>query len=272
MAIKLMALDMDGTILAKGGILSEENKKAVQDAIAHGVQVVVASGRAFSTLPKEILDLGVQYAITSNGSSVYEVPTGKLLHGFVLTPESVDVLLKVTADDPVTYEVFVKGQPYADADYVKDPVKYGAGEHSVEYVQTTRKPIEDIVGFIRDHDQELESIAVIVGDPQVKKEVTEKLAEEVPDIYITSSVPQLIEVSREGTGKHTALAYIADSLGILQEEVAAFGNGDNDAEMLSWAGVGVAVKDASEACLESADRIVGSCEENGAAEGIEALL
>ncbi len=273
MEIKCIALDMDGTVLGTGGYFSEENKNAMRAAAKQGVELVVASGRAFSTLPEEVLKMpGVRYAITSNGSSIYEVSTGKLLHGFVLTPESVEAILSVTRDDPVTYEVFVAGQPYSDADYVRDPVKYGAGEKSVEYVKSTRQPIEDIQGFIRDHERELESVAVIVGDPQVKQEVTEKLSREVPDIYITSSVPQLIEISRAGTGKHAALAYIAQQQGFSREEVAAFGNADNDAEMLSWAGVGMAVADASKSCLEAADRIVKSCAENGVAQGIYELL
>ncbi len=273
MKIKCMALDMDGTLLQKGGVLSAKNKEAVQAAIDQGVEIVIASGRAFGTLPEEVLEMpGIRYAITSNGSSIYEISTGKLLHGFVLTPASVDAILTVTRDDPVTYEVFVAGQPYSDVDYVKDPVKYGVSEQSVAYVQSTRQSVDDIIGFIRDHDQELESLAVIVGDPRVKQEVTEKLGREVPDIYITSSVPQLIEISREGTGKHTALAYIADQQGFAREEVAAFGNADNDAEMLAWAGVGVAVADASESCLEAADLIVKSCAENGVAQGIEELL
>ncbi len=273
MEIKCIALDMDGTVLGKGGFFPEENRKAMLDAADRGVELVVASGRAFGTLPEEILKMpGVTYAITSNGSSIYEVSTGKLLHGFVLTPESVEAILAVTQEDPVTYEVFVAGQPYADADYVRDPVKHGAGEQAVDYIQSTRQPVDDIVGFIRDHEQELESIAVIVGDMQVKQEVTQKLSREVPDIYITSSVPQLIEVSREGTGKHTALAYIAQQQGFSREEVAAFGNADNDAEMLAWAGVGMAVADASESCLKAADRVVKSCAENGVAQGIEELL
>ncbi len=273
MKIKCMALDMDGTVLGKGGYFSDENRQAMLTAADRGVELIVASGRAFGTLPEEILEMpGIRYAITSNGSSIYEASTGKLLHGFVLTPASVDAILAATQEDPVTYEVFVAGKPYSDADYVRDPVKYGAGEQSVDYVQSTRQPVDDIIGFIRDHDQELESLAVIVKDPQVKQEVTEKLDREVPDIYITSSVPQLIEISRAGTGKHAALAYIAYQQGFAREEVAAFGNADNDAEMLSWAGVGVAVADASESCLEAADLIVKSCAENGVAQGIEELL
>ncbi len=273
MAIKCMALDMDGTVLQDGGVLSGENKAALLYAADKGVKLIVASGRAFGTLPKEILEMpGVSYAITSNGSSIYEADTGKLVHGFVLTPDSVEKLLQATADDPVTYEVFVGGQPYADAAYVKDPVGHGAAKSAVDYIQSTRKPMADILGFIQDHIGELESVAVIVGDAGLKQEITKKLDEQVPDIYITSSVPQLIEVSYKGTGKHTALAYMAEKLGLEPSEIAAFGNADNDAEMLAFAGVGVAVADASENCLKAADLIVKSCAENGVAEAIYELL
>ena len=69
--VKLIALDLDRTTLTSDGHLSEANKRALNVAIKRGVHVCIASGRAFDTLPEEVLDVqGIEYAITSNGASV----------------------------------------------------------------------------------------------------------------------------------------------------------------------------------------------------------
>ncbi len=286
MKIKCLALDMDGTILEDGHLL-EENKKALQEALDQGVHVVVASGRSFLTLPEEVIGIpGIEYAITSNGASVYYIPTGERIYSSLISASSAEAVLKVTEGEPLIYEAFVDGAAYSDARYVKDPITYGMTPTNVEgahlikmpadayldFVNKTRTPVDDMPGFIRAHEGELESIALIINDGLVKKEVWKRLKEEVPDIYITSSVFHLVEISNKDTGKGTGLKQIAEILHLKREEIAAFGNEDNDCDMLTYAGVGVAVADASEACLKSADMIVPACHECGAAKGIRELL
>ena len=78
MALKCIALDLDGTTLDKDGKLPEENRKEIEEAIAQGIEIVIASGRAYDTLPKEVLDIqGIGWAITSNGAAVYRLPQGE---------------------------------------------------------------------------------------------------------------------------------------------------------------------------------------------------
>lgn len=78
MAIKCVALDLDGTTLDRQGKLSPANRQAIEAAIAQGVHVVIASGRSYDTLPKKVLSIpGIQWAITCNGAAVYRVPEGR---------------------------------------------------------------------------------------------------------------------------------------------------------------------------------------------------
>ncbi len=272
MSIKCIALDLDGTVLVNSQ-LSERNRQALMEALSAGLQVVIASGRSFDTLPEDVVTLpGITYAITSNGASIYRVPTGERLHGVVLTAASVEAIVAATRSDPVVYEAFIEGKAYADAKYVQSPRRYGASPQAVAYIQSTRTLVPDMTGFLAEHQTELESLDVIVSGADLKQAVWQKLERTVPDIYITSSVPQLIEISHRDAGKHTGLAYIAKLLGIRMSEIAAFGNGDNDCEMLESAGIGYAVADASARCLQAADRIVGPCGADGAADGIEEIL
>ena len=273
MSIKCIALDMDKTTLNAQGKLSEKNKEALKCAIKKGVHVVVASGRAFSALPADVMAVeGIDYAITSNGAEIYEVATGKCLKSYCISRESILKILELTKNQDVTWEVFIAGQAYASSAYVDDPVKFGASSHVVDYVKRTRKRIDDIYGFILENASQLNSIDVIVKEKPLKEQLWKQITEEVSDIYATTSAPQLMEISSKECGKHRGLAFLLDYLGLGREDAAAFGDGDNDADMLKYAGIGVAVANASKACMEAADLMVADYDDDGVAEGIYRLL
>jgi hypothetical protein len=136
--IKLVALDLDRTTLNSESHLSEVNRQALIDAISNGVHVCIASGRAFDTLPEDVISVpGIEYAITSNGAAIYRIAGKECLKSYVLTPESVKTILKLTENDIVTYEAFIKGQAFASTEYTAHPEKYGATEHSLNYFNKT---------------------------------------------------------------------------------------------------------------------------------------
>lgn len=273
MSIKCIALDMDRTTLNAQGKLSKENREALLYAMQKGVHVCIASGRAFSALPEDVVSLpGIAYAITCNGAEVYDIPRRKCLRSYCLPEESVEAIMKVTENYPVTYEAFIRGQAFAGTEYVKDPVRFGATIQAVEYVQRTRKMEEDIKAFILVHSRELSSMDIIVKDEEMKEKVWALLQSSVSDIYITSSIKQLIEISGKSSGKHNGLKFLTELLGISPGETAAFGDADNDVEMLRSAGIGIAVANGSRAALEAADIITSHHDNNGVAEGIYRIL
>ena len=115
MAIKCIALDLDGTTLDQDGRLPEANRKAMEDAITQGIEIVIASGRAYDTLPQEVLSIkGIGWAITSNGAAVYRVPEGEAAFRSTLPPEVAEELLACTAKENINYETFVGGNAYTD--------------------------------------------------------------------------------------------------------------------------------------------------------------
>lgn len=273
MSIKMIALDMDRTTLDAEGRLSEETKAALEYAIAKDVHIVIASGRSFSALPVDVMAVkGIEYAITCNGAEVYYIPEKKCLQSFCLSEKAVEAVMELTKGASVTYEGFIRGQAYAANEYVADPVRFGAGKKVVDYVQRTRVAKEDIRAFLLEHKKELNSMDIIVKDPLEKQQIWELLRKEVPDVYITSSVAQLIEISDKRGGKHSGVKCVAEVLGIRQEEIAAFGDADNDIDMLLYAGVGAAVENASENCLKAADIIVPHHDKDGVAAGIYQLV
>lgn len=270
-AIRCVALDLDGTTLNSQGKLSERTRQAIQAALERRIHVIVASGRPVSSLPEEVVGIpGIRYAVTSNGAVVRDLETGEILREYKLTPEAAEEILKLTEGMDVAYETFIAGIPYAQASYVADPVRYGAAATAVSYVRRTRKPVEDIRGFIRRHKEELDSIDVVIREG--KEALWKKLETQVEDIYVTSSVPQLLEISYKEAGKASGVRFLLDHLKIAREHLAAFGDGDNDSGMLRLAGVGVAVANAVPGCLAAADRITGSNDEDGVAAELERIL
>lgn len=266
---RLVALDLDETLLDQNSKLSPGNRAALEAAVEQGAAIVIATGRAFETVPEDMLGFpGVRYAICSNGAGVYELSTGKALVRYQLKPAAVERVLSLAEGENLTYEAFIDGRAYAQRDYVENPARYMTDAATVQYVKASRRPVPDILAFVRQHGAELDSLALVAGNMTVKKSMMEKLAA-VDGIYVTTSVPRLVEISDINCGKHRALAFLADYLGIPREKVCAFGNADNDAEMLSWAGTGIAVANSSPACLRAADVVTGHYLEDGVAQALK---
>lgn len=268
--ICLVALDLDGTTLRSDGSLSDFNREMLLKAHDAGIHIVVASGRAFGSLPEEVISLPwVEYAITSNGASIYEVKSRTRIQAHYLKKEAVRKLIAIAKDAGVMAEGFVSGIPYSQWDYVEDPMRFGASAYSVPYVKRTRKPVENIFEFLLSHEEELDSLDLITGDMEQKAMLRNYIENEVKDIYLTSSVPTLLEISDIHAGKASGLKFLAEYLGIRQEETAAFGNAENDEDMILWAGTGVAVANAPEDVCMSADEVTESNDEDGVGRWIQ---
>ncbi len=257
--IRLIALDLDDTTLRSDGSLAAETKAAIEAAIAAGLEVAIASGRAFNSLPREVVSIpGIRYAITSNGAAVARVPDGERIVSLTMSEGTVHGLLELFGTELL--ECFIDGQAYCDARYMADPLSFGCSEAYVEYVKTTRLPVEDMPGFMRDNASRLDSVDVLCRSPEHRAELWDR-ARGLPDAYITSSSPRLIEISDAGAGKGASLRRLCGLLNVPASAVAAFGNGDNDADMLAFAGLGTAVKNATAACIAAGDLV---CETNDA--------
>lgn len=271
--IRCIALDLDGTTLNTLGCLSGKNREMLETAAGAGIEIIVASGRSLKSLPGDVLVLkGIRYAVTSNGAAVHDLEDGKCLCRHKMTRKSVREIIEVTNAPDVTYEAFIDGTPYAWKNYVEDPVRYGASPHAAGYIRSTRIPVDDIRAFIEAHSGELDCLDIVTGRGKKKEEMWKTLAERIEDVYITSSVPQLLEISHADAGKEKGVGFLLEYLGFQREELAAFGDGENDCGLLRFAGIGFAVENASEACRAAADRIVPSNDENGVAEGIRQIL
>lgn len=263
MKIDLLALDLDGTTLRSDNTLAHEVKAAIERAIENGIEVVVASGRPYVSMPREILEIsGLRYVIASNGAAVYE--NGRRIISDTLQEEDVLKILELTADYDLIWEAFIEGETCTDKRYYDDPVKYGCGEAYIDYVRNSRGFSDDMRDYILKNRHRLDSIEFVCKDKALRESIWKMLADELGEsVYITSSSANYVEFMNGTATKGNAVKKLCEILGIDIKNTAAAGNADNDADMIAQAGLGAAVRNASAKCLESADVIMPSNDNNG---------
>jgi len=272
MDIRLIALDLDGTALNSSGQLTERTRTALADAAEAGVVIAAATGRAYCALPDAVLHSSVfSYAITSNGTGIYSLPEGRHFYSNYMSEENVRALLGLLCRYPCPMEVFIDGIAYADACYVKDPASFHIPQRSVAYVRRTRTPVEDIPALIRQNIHQIEGMDIIVTDMELKKEIR-SAAGQIPDLYITSSVSHYVEFAAGSASKETALDSLASGLNIHPSQVMTFGDGENDLEMLRYAGLGVAMGNACALLKDAADHITDTNDRDGVALAVETFV
>lgn len=267
--IRCVALDLDGTLLNSQGMLTDFTKKVLNQVISRGVHIVVSSGRPFLALPQEILNYeGIEYVIASNGVSIHHRPTNSCLHRRTMTAQSIDRIAEMAEQCSFLLETYITGCSFADARYVNHPEYYGLSPKGVRYIQNTRSPVENMQEFILLHKHELDGIRMIGTSPDEMSSLLKKIRQD-SDVYITWEETRLVmELCHSECGKHHGLAWLLDYLHFTPANVISFGNAENDVDMLLFSGIGVAVSNATPACLDSADCITDSNDEDGVAKAL----
>lgn len=270
--IRLLAIDLDDTFLDGSGRMTAHARESLIAADKAGIEVVIASGRSYSSLPEDVVSLPcIRYAICSNGANVVDNRTGKRIHSCYMTEKSVREVLAVADRYGMFTDAFLDGIPHSSKEYLKTLDERGdLTAHRKEYVKKTRVPEDDIKAFIEENITQLDCVNILVHDMDKRDDVLSDLGR-IDDIYVTSSIDYLIEISFVDCGKEKGMEVLGEKLGIPAEQMAAFGNADNDAGMLQLAGTGYAVANASESCIEAADIILGPNTKDSVADEIFAI-
>lgn len=273
MKIKLIASDLDGTFLTDKKEITPLTKETIEKAGREGIRFVPATGRAFSAVPKEMLALPhTEYVITSNGAAIYSISEKRRVYQCLLDGESVRAVLDLEMPSGIALEAFLDGVPYSEERYISHAKDYGATEYGAVYVKNTRRPVNDIRAFIREHFEELDSISFLCADAEKRNALRECLETQIPGIYVTSSVSHMLEIGNAHAGKGKTLLYLLQLLDISPEEAMAFGDADNDVDMLQAVKYGIAMKNGTENCKKAAFAITDSNQEEGVAKGILQFL
>ncbi|MDR1388621.1 MAG: Cof-type HAD-IIB family hydrolase [Treponema sp.] len=267
--VKLIAFDLDGTVLNSRKEISARTIKAFQNALDAGIRLVPATGRQYSAIPQEVVNVSRSLLIANNGAQVFEMPVKKTIREYCFDAKTaVSLVRELRAFNGMIFaahgDVGVyddKGAGFLSGVTKRILDKYGWwNEHpfaDVETVTGEKKHILKMVMIFEDLDERKRALDYFTGRP---------------DLYITFFDDNNIELMPAGTNKGGALKFCAGRLGLSLDEVMAIGDSDNDREMLCIAGLSVAMGNASAEIKAAAGQTTKSCEEDGAALAIEAIL
>ena len=270
--IKLVASDLDGTLLNRNKEITPRLFGALKNLDELGVYFVPSTGRPFGTVPKAIKELPfLKYVITSNGATIYDAVEQKNIIENFLTPEAVDAVIEIAKELPVITEYFIDGKAYIAKAVFDDLTPFELTESHEAYIKNSRTPVEDFWNEMKKNNTVLENINLVFKDMDLRKEIWDKLkATELASV--TAATTKNIEITSLFATKAKALEKLCDLLGLTREQVLAMGDGDNDMPMIQFAGIGVAMENGEEHIKQAADIIADDCNDFGAAKILEQII
>ena len=263
---KLIALDMDGTLLREDKTISDRTKKVIAKAVQKGVKVVLASGRPIEGLQRYLEELKLKskedYVMSFNGSVIQNACTKEIISKNILKGSHLKELYALSKVIGVNIHAFSN-----QGCITPRMNEYSQLEGSINGIEVNEVNFDMI-------SEEEDIIKIMFIDPE---EVLEKAIKEIPQAIfekytVVRSAPFFLEFLNKASSKGTGVKALAEHLGIKQEEVICIGDAGNDLDMIQFAGLGVAMGNAFEEVKEAADYITHDNEEDGVAHVIEKFI
>ena len=259
---KLLFFDIDGTLIPYRGQMPQSTVQALQRAKAEGHQLFLCSGRSECSLPEAILEIGFDGIVSATGATIrYHgqrirmLSVGPLIYKLVEVLENSGALYTLQTPDvpisPMNTRELVQKRKMEEFHIIHEDISANPGR----YTHT-------------------EKVSVFTS-PVPYAELAKQLA---PEFEVTASSFDLkgqknsCEITMTGVNKSSAMAFLGEYLGVSQADMIAFGDGPNDLDMLSYAGIGVAMGNAVAEAKAAADYITGPVTEDGIYYGLKALL
>ncbi len=265
--IKLIACDLDDTLLDRNSRISFENKQAVEQARAQGLIFTIATGRMFQSAAPFARSLGLdpqQPLICYNGALIKRLSGETLYHDPL--PSDVAVLIAELAQTKGwTLNVYYDDEVYV-AQWNQEIADYA------QLVQADVGVVGDLVRFLKDGNKEPSKMLITNPPEEVPQRISEIRSLAGDRIQIARSRRRLIEITGADVHKGKALLWLADFLGLTLEQVMAIGDSHNDQTMLEMAGLGVAMGNAPPEIKLAADCETLSNDQHGVAQAVCRLV
>jgi Cof subfamily protein (haloacid dehalogenase superfamily) len=259
--VRLVATDLDGTLLGLDDVVSERTKRAVRAVAEAGIHVVAATGRSQWTAEPLVAPVrGLDLVVCSNGASLYHLRERRSLASHPIADEVIDVILSTLAadlpgclygwetDDDLHYEAgFIAYRPALRREASPD-LQVGERPAAIRKLMVAHHRIQ--------HYDLLDAVAPLMP----------------PGCFVTTSGAPFVEITGDGVDKAFGVRNVCELLGVAPEEVVAFGDNHNDIAMVTWAGRGIAMGNAHPALLATVDEQTVSNVEDGVAAVLETLV
>ena len=280
---KLVAVDLDGTMLNSYGIVTENTKKVIKETIKNGIDVIIASGRPIDSIKEIAKEIGSEkYFIAGNGALIYDIKKEEIIYDKYMSKEKVLEIIKVCEENSIAYNV------YTDKTILATSLKYNVLYYHKENLKkeenkkTNISIVKDMYEYVKQMKEEkFLKITVCDKTKSVFNSIIKKLRE-IDDIEVLDVLHMSRKIIKQGTkdvtieyyyteissknvDKWYAIEYLLDLLNLKQEEIIAIGDNINDKKMIEKAGLGIAMKDSTPVITNIADYVT---KDNNNEEGV----
>ena len=275
--LRLLALDMDGTLLTSEGKITPASRTAIRAAQAAGCVIVPATGRNYDDIPWQELDsLTMAYAVTTNGSAVYRIADRACLAEQCLPCALLAPVFAYLLQCQVYIDVFIDGRDYAPRELFPLADRLDMPEYIIRGITHNRIPLDNVLEKLNADALRVQKVTLNfwrdeTGQLHSRENVLRYLSG-IDGITVVDAGFGTLEFTLRGTSKAGGLALLAGQLGIPMAEVMAIGDSGNDLEMLRAVGLGIAMGNALAAIRAAAKATTCSNDEDGVAAAIQRFI
>ena len=261
--MRALACDLDRTLMGEDAVLHERTRRALGGARDAGLHVIVVTGRMFRSVRPYVLEAGLDDPVVCYQGAVVAEPVSERWLRHVPIPREL-ALEAIAAVEDADFHL----NCYVDDELYVARVTREARAYA-DFQNLEIHPVGDLRAWLDADPTKL----VAVGDPEALDRLEVDVKQQFgPRLFISKSLPYFLEFAHPDVSKGAGLDFLAPRLGFTPAETVAFGDGENDRELLDWAGYSVAVANAHRDLLARADFICPRVEEEGVAQVIEAYL
>lgn len=264
--IKLVAIDIDGTLVNEKKMMTEPVQQAIRQAAEQGVKMVLCTGRPIQGIQPYMDELGFfdkkeEFAISHNGACITRTDTLEVVDDVALSSDELREIYAFSKNYPPLFTIMNEERFIAVGGEVTPVAR---NEARVVNMELEEAELDDVV----EKDRFLKVVYIgTENDLDVLESVMP--AELRERYYVVRSQTYLLEIMVKGTNKGTALRKLAEHLGFTMDEVMAIGDGENDYEMIHAAGIGIGMENGTERVKSIANDITLSNEADGVAHALE---
>ena len=280
---KLIAIDLDGTMLNSYGEVTENTRNTIKKVIEQGTDVIIASGRPIDSIKTIAKEIGSEnYFIAGNGALIYDIKNDKIIYEKYMSKQKALEIIKICEENSITYNV------YTDKTILSKSLKYNVLYYHKENLKkeeskkTNISIVKDMYEYVKNmQEDKFLKITICDESKTVFNSIIRKIKEigeiEVLDVSHmsrkmirqgTEEVPieyYYTEISLANVDKWDAIEFLIEKLSIKKEEVIAIGDNINDKKMIENAGVGIAMKGSTPVVIDVAKDVAETNNEDGVA-------
>lgn len=286
---KLVAIDLDGTMLNQYGIVTDETKNAIKEAKKRGLEVIIASGRpidSVKTIAKEIKS--EKYFISGNGAIIYDIANNEIIYENTLKKQKVLEIIKICEENSIYYNIYTEKEIIAKSLQCNVLYYHKENLNKEESEKTHINIVDDIYEYISNREEKIIKITICENNQAIFNSIIKKI-KEIEEIEIlevshmsrktikqgTEEIPIeyfYTEISAKNVDKWNAIEFLKEKMNIKTEEIIAIGDNFNDKKMIENAGLGIAMGQSNPEIKQIANQVAESNLEDGVAKVLQTII